>query len=120
MKQFQVIIAGGRDFRDYNRLKEKCDIIFSRKKPTAILSGMANGADSLGIRYAEERGFPVKKFPTHWDFFGKRAGMVRNQAMLREADALIAFWDGVSSGTGNMISIATNAGIPIRVVPYKK
>jgi hypothetical protein len=29
---------------------------------------------------------------------------------------LVAFWDGVSRGTKDMIDVATAAGIPVRVV----
>ena len=49
---FQVIIAGGRDFADYGLLQAKCDQFFREKRPTAIISGIARGADTLGTRYA--------------------------------------------------------------------
>lgn len=52
---FQVIIAGGRDFADYGLLQAKCDQFFREKPPTAIISGAARGADTLGARYARER-----------------------------------------------------------------
>ena len=47
---FQVIIAGGRDFADYGLLQAKCDQFFREKPPTAIISGAARGADTLGAR----------------------------------------------------------------------
>lgn len=52
---FQVIIAGGRDFANYELLQNKCDQFFREKRPTAIISGLARGADTLGARYARER-----------------------------------------------------------------
>ena len=88
------------------------------RSPTAILSGMARGADSLGVQYAAEKGILVQKYPADWNKYGRRAGMVRNRQMLEDADALVAFWDGVSHGTANMITIAKEAGIPVRVVSY--
>lgn len=115
---FQVIIAGGRDFSDYALLCQKCDIFFRDKTPTAIISGMARGADSLGVQYAQEHGIQVMQFPADWAGLGKRAGMVRNLQMLDVADAVIAFWNGVSRGTGHMVSEAKKRGLPLRVVRY--
>ena len=116
----KIIIAGGRDFSNYQLLREKCNWYFSRKKPTAILCGKAKGADSLGEQYAKETHIPIRYFPADWKTYGKRAGMVRNRQMLKEADGLIAFWDGNSHGTKNMIQIAREQGIPVRVVYYKR
>lgn len=115
---FDVIIAGTRDFNDYAFLKEKCDFFFSQKRPTSIICGEARGADTLGKRYAQERGIPVQSFPADWDSYGKRAGYLRNEEMARHADALIAFWDGMSRGTGNMIEIANRMGLAVRIVRY--
>lgn len=117
---FQVIIAGSRDFADYKLLQSKCDLFFQEKRPTAIISGLARGADMLGARYAQEREIPVLKFPADWECLGKRAGMVRNLQMLEVADAVIAFWDGQSRGTAHTINEAKKRGLPLRVVRYQK
>ena len=117
-ESFSVIIAGSRGFSDYDLLCEKCDKIFSRRKPTAILCGEAKGADSLGKRYAKEHRIPIQSFPAQWDQYGEAAGMMRNKQMLAFADALVAFWDGESRGTENMLDIAANKGIPVRIIRY--
>ena len=41
-----------------------------------------------------------------------------NQQMANYADALIAFWDGKSRGTKNMIEWAKTANLKIRVFKY--
>ena len=107
---FQVIIAGGRDFADYGLLQAKCDQFFREKRPTAIISGIARGADTLGIQ--------VLEFPADWERLGRRAGMVRNLQMLDAADAVVAFWDGQSRGTAHTIGEAKKRGLPLRVVRY--
>ena len=56
----KVIIAGGRDFKDYNRLKEVCDKILINQNNIEIISGTAGGADTLGERYAQDKGYEVK------------------------------------------------------------
>lgn len=120
---FRIIIAGGRDFNDYNLLKEKVDNLISEKRKTHqiyILSGKARGADSLGEKYANENGLNIVEFPADWDKHGKSAGYKRNLEMAENADALIAFWDGDSRGTKHMIDIAKEKNLPTRIIKYKK
>ncbi len=114
----KVIIAGGRNFNDYNKLRESCNNILVNQKDVEIVSGTAAGADTLGERYAQEKGYEVKKFPAQWDLYGKSAGYKRNQQMAEYADGLIAFWDGKSRGTKHMIDIANNKGLKVRVIRY--
>lgn len=120
---FKVIIAGGRDFLDYNLLREKVDKILIDKRLThkiVIISGCARGADTLALRYASENVLDVEEYPAEWDKYGKKAGYMRNVEMAENADALIAFWDGESKGTKHMIDIATNKKIGIRVINYER
>ena len=56
-------------------------------------------------------------YEAHWKDNGKAAGPIRNKAMIEEADALIAFWDGKSLGTKNCIKCATDKGIPVLIMP---
>jgi len=114
----KVIIAGGRDFNDYDLLCRKTDKILSRQSEIEIVSGTAKGADKLGERYAEERGYPVKRFIPDWNYFGKRAGYIRNTDMAEYADALIAFWNGKSRGTEDMIKTANEKNLLIRIILY--
>ena len=115
---FRVIIAGGRDFENYGLLREKCDALLSRQahKNIIVVSGAARGADLLGEWYAKERGYKVERYPADWKNNGKAAGSIRNAEMAENADALIAFWDGESRGTRNMIETATYKGLSVRVV----
>lgn len=120
MKEFRVIIAGCRDFTDYDLLSQKCDSILSEKTNThkvIIVSGHATGADALGERYAKEKGFLLEIYPADWSR-GRLAGPIRNEQMAKVSDALIAFWDGLSRGTKNMIEIANLKGIPVRIVRF--
>jgi hypothetical protein len=120
---FKVIVAGSREFNDYNLLKSKLDYYLSRKVAEGdkiiIISGTANGADKMGERYAKEKGYYIEQHPADWNSFGKSAGYRRNLEMANVADALVAFWDGVSNGTKHMINIAEAKGLPTKVVYYK-
>lgn len=116
---FRVIIAGTRTFNDYDLLQASCDRLLAEKRRThaiVILSGTARGADSLGERYAHEHGYAVEKYPADWQRDGKAAGPIRNAQMAKVADALIAFWDGKSRGTKNMIETGKRKGLAVRVI----
>lgn len=119
----KVIIAGTRDFNDYDFLKKNVDYFLQGINPNneeiEIVSGNARGADKLGERYAKEYNLPVKLFPANWDKYGKRAGYLRNQEMANYSDVLIAFWDEKSKGTKHMIDIAKKQDLTVIVVGYE-
>ena len=120
---FRVIIAGTRSFNDYELLRDSCNNLLSEKQQThtvVVISGTARGADQMGERYARERGFQFRRFPADWEQYGKSAGHIRNAKMADNADALIAFWDGQSRGTKNMIDNARRKGLAVRVIQYQK
>jgi hypothetical protein len=120
----KIIIAGGRNFNDYDYLVASCDSVISsielkEGETIEIVCGLAAGADKMGEAYAESRGYPVKYFPAQWHFFGNSAGYKRNVQMAEYADGLIAFWDGESRGTMHMINIAKEHNIEsIKVFNY--
>ena len=114
-----MIIAGGRDFQDYSLLQRSMDVYLSDvHDEILIISGRAKGADSLGERYADERGYAVKAYPADWHQYGKAAGFIRNEEMAKNADALIAFWNGQSRGTEHMIKMAQKYSLKNIVVIY--
>jgi hypothetical protein len=119
---FKAIVAGGRGFSDFDLLCDKLDFYFS-EIPDAIeiVCGGARGADALGDLYAKNNALDVTYFPANWDKHGKQAGILRNIEMGEYADALVAFWDGKSSGTKHMIEyMDIVANKPVRVVRYDR
>lgn len=113
---FKLIIAGGRDFNNYDGMSKCLDRLLKNINDNIeIVCGMARGADRLGERYAKEHGYKVIYMPADWDLYGKSAGFKRNVQMAEYADALVAFWDGVSSGTKHMIETAQKMGLDVRV-----
>lgn len=122
MKPNRIIIAGGRDFDDYDRLCAFMDqyCLDSDLGPdnTDFISGAARGADRLGELWATSRGYKVVLFPAQWDIHGKAAGYIRNKAMADEATHLVAFWNKSSKGTGHMILIANAAELKVHVEEY--
>lgn len=119
-EKHRIIIAGGRDFDDYDKLKRYFLHLTSTLQPNniEIVSGGARGADALGEKLGKELGIDVVRFPADWDKHGKSAGYIRNAEMSKHSTHLIACWDGTSRGTKNMIETAKKDGLTVRVLKY--
>jgi hypothetical protein len=121
MDEFKLIIAGGRDFKDHDLLTNTLHrgLIGPLKSyQVSVVSGEARGADRTGAICGDALGLHVHKFPADWGGLGKRAGFVRNQQMAEFADGLLAFWDGQSRGTADMIGRMRRLGKPVKIVMY--
>jgi hypothetical protein len=61
----------------------------------------------------------VERHPARWRELGKRAGYVRNLAMVQlGADLVLAFLRNDSPGTTGCIDLAERAGITVQVLDY--
>lgn len=119
----KVIVAGGRDFKDYELLKCTLDNFQQEYgNITEVVSGTALGVDKLGEKYANENNIPIKRFVPDWQGLGKKAGHVRNWQMgdyaKEHGGMLVAFWDKQSRGTKGMIEYAKKIGLKSVVVYY--
>ena len=114
----KVIVAGSRDFQDFELLKSKLDFYLQRCSPSQIeiVSGTARGADRLGERYALARQFKLKKFPAQWDVYGKSAGYRRNEVMAKYSTHCVVFIVNNSQGSSHMIDLAKKHELNLRVV----
>ncbi|MBQ8218482.1 MAG: DUF2493 domain-containing protein [Bacilli bacterium] len=119
----KVIVAGSRNFNNFEVLESSLMKIFKEKqlhrKDVEIVSGTARGADKLGEIFADKYGLKLSRFPADWDNYGKKAGYLRNVDMAKYAKddgMLIAFWDGQSRGTKHMIDIAKDNLLEVYVI----
>ena len=113
----KIIVAGSRDITDYNFIQNNLDVILrNTKKKVEIVSGGARGVDTLAIQYAKGRQLSFKEFSANWNEHGKAAGPIRNAEMAHYSNGLIAFWDGISRGTKNMIDTMDKLNKPYKVI----
>lgn len=70
---------------------------------TEIVSGGARGIDRCAREYALENGIRLTEFLPEYNRYGKGAPLRRNLDIIEYADAVLAFWDGESHGTGFVI-----------------
>lgn len=93
---------------------------------TEVVSGCAKGIDDCTITWSKQMGVKCHHYPADWksqewkSFDPKRgydpkAGFRRNELMAQNAEALLAIWDGTSSGTKHMISMAEKYGLKIHI-----
>ena len=115
----KTIIAGSRCITDYSALLSALDGARAFKiVPTEVVSGLAEGPDTMGVCWARRQGLPVREFRAKWwtgAQYDRDAGKRRNTEMAAYAEALIAVWDGVSKGTEHMIRCAKRAGLLVYV-----
>lgn len=121
---YRIVIAGGRDFDNYEAMAQWLDGLFyriskSKRKSIQIVSGTAKGVDRLGERYAIERGYAIKRFPADWNGPHKRgAGHVRNAEMADYGNYLCLVWNLKSKGSGGMLKLAERKKLNIRIMIY--
>jgi len=132
----KIIVAGGRDFTNKERMVNELNSLLEEgvlHGEIELVCGMAAGADLTAKTLFEDIGLAVHKRPAGWDDmslpcrrkvnrYGKEynalAGMKRNHSMGDEADLLVAFWDGKSKGTKDMIDYMNKLGKPVYVFYY--
>jgi hypothetical protein len=108
-----LAVIGSRTFNNYIQLKCELDLF---KNITMIISGGAQGADTLAERYAKEHDIELRVYYPDWKTYGRKAGPLRNIDIVSAADYVVAFWDGVSPGTKSSIDIAKKLNKPYRII----
>jgi hypothetical protein len=108
----RVIIAGSRAFDGVFTVIRAIKDSGWADSIDEVVCGGAKGVDTIGKRWAEAMGIPVKMFNADWSV-GPGAGPIRNEQMAKDADALILVWDGSSRGSADMLRRAKAHGLRI-------
>jgi hypothetical protein len=112
-----TIIAGGRDIQgsEAERLiKAAIEACGFKGEITGIMHGDCRGIDKMAGSLLADL-WPIHPVPAEWTKYGKPAGPIRNAKMAKMAQALIAIWEGKSSGTADMIEKAKKEGLKVYV-----
>lgn len=110
----RLVITGSRTIRSYDRFERAMDYFLGKHGiPLGcliIVEGCAWGIDRSAERWALERDLQIDHHPAKY----YTSPLIRNQAMVNEADAVLALWDGVSRGTKYTVNYARTMGrIPV-------
>ena len=105
----RVIVCGGRDYADSEKVAE----VLSGVEIRHLWHGGARGADTLADQWARQQpGVSVHPVPAQWKKYGRKAGPIRNQAMLGQSPDLVVAFPG-GRGTADMVRRAQSAGVKV-------
>ncbi|MGK7390076.1 MAG: hypothetical protein ACNS60_06985 [Candidatus Cyclobacteriaceae bacterium M2_1C_046] len=98
-------VIGSRKFTNYTQM-----VKYLAKKGTVdlVVTGDSEGADQLAKEYAQSHNIPFEFFPQD------------KEAIVNNSDIIIAFWDGKSEGTQDILRLAKRAGKRIEIVFLEK
>ena len=116
---YNIIIAVSNGFKDDTLFENKCNHFLAKKIKTHNINLLFRTADrksNIINWYSYRHNLITIPFDTEWEKYGENAGNISNEKMINCADALIAFWDGRSTFTANLIDMAKAKGLPTVVV----
>ena len=105
----RVAIVGSRSFNDFSVLEHNVNSVITPNNISYIISGGANGTDSLAERYAQKYNIDTQIFkPEYKKYTGREkiAPLIRNRTIVENCDILIAFPTSDSRGTRHIINMS--------------
>ncbi len=108
----RIAVIGSRKFRYLHLVS---DFVKTIPKDLVLVSGGSWGVDRMAENTAIEIGLQHKIYQAEWKKYGKKAGVFRNELLLENSDAVVAFWDEQSKGAGYTIRRAKDMKLPLRV-----
>lgn len=118
IKGHKLAVVGSRDFKDFDLFVKILDRLRLTKDIDAIISGGAQGVDSMAEHYADVNGIPTIIHLAEWDKYGKGAGYIRNKLIWDDSTMGIAIWDGVSKGTKHSFDLARKQNKKLLIFNY--
>lgn len=111
-----MLVTGSRTWTDREILRMALADAWGWLSPAVLVSGACpRGADRLAEECWSAWGGQVERHPAEWRVHGKRAGFVRNAAMVElGADLCVAFIRDGSAGATMCADLAEKAGIRTR------
>lgn len=112
----RILVCGSRNWTKKGIIRR----IIEQSQADTVIHGACRGADEIAGEIAKSLGLDIIKCPAEWESYGRAAGPVRNQQMLKhKPDIVFAFHEDIenSKGTKDMITRAMRAGIPVRIIP---
>jgi hypothetical protein len=111
----KTIIIAPKDYTDYKKMGQVVNS--SPFKPTdAILSTGEAPCRVMWEKYAGQNDIKlVRADAPNWKEYGNKAEYLRNQQLLHQADALIAFYDNINTKTRRFIEHALSASVPVDI-----
>lgn len=112
----RILVTGSRTWDDYSVIwKTLNEIDRDDDDPTLVSGGCLHGADQMAEEIAGLLCWITERHPADWGRYGKRAGFIRNDEMVKlGADVCLAFIKDGSKGATMCADLAEKAGIEVR------
>ncbi len=113
----RILITGSRDWDDMAQIWDELNLLTGEDVGHTLVSGACpKGADRMAEDWAEcQPDVEIERHPADWDKYGKRAGFIRNDEMVKlGADVCLAFIKNESKGASMTARLAEEAGIPTK------
>jgi hypothetical protein len=118
MTTHKVLVCGGRDYLDQEKIYHVLDAQLAKIGPNMLLiNGGAPGADTIAREWAVSRKVDHLTLYAKWELFGRSAGPIRNRRMAKKKPKLVlAFHSDIdkSKGTRDMIGVAEKLKIKVK------
>ena len=110
-------IVGSRGVTNEDWVFRKLDKILLPLTVNNIVSGGARGVDTMAKNYANRNNINLIEHKPQYQNYPKgqewRAPLDRNTTIVEESNLIVAFWDGVSTGTMDSVNKARERGIEV-------
>jgi hypothetical protein len=115
----KLAIVGSRSIYDYAPVKALLDeVLMDNQHITTVVSGGAMGIDRFAAIWAKDNNLQLIEHIPDWQTNGRAAGFIRNEQIIKDADYVVAIWDGVSKGTVNSMQWAKRFNKPLMVCNF--
>ena len=109
----KLLIIGSRSITDFDLSG------YIPKNTDLIISGGANGIDSITEKYADDHKISKLIIRPKYSIYGKGAPLKRNEKMVDISDEVLIIWDGISRGTKYTETYAKKQNKKITVISFE-
>lgn len=109
----KLAVIGSKQFTDYSKLKSVLDSISGI---SVIISGGAQGTDTLAKHYSFQNKIEFLEFPPDYKKYGNKAKHIRDRKIVEHCDRVIAFWDGNCDGTKYTMNYARQQDKSVTII----
>ena len=108
----KLLIVGSRSITDFDLSP------YISKNVDTVISGGANGIDTLAEQYADLHRLSKYIIRPRYDLYGRAAPLKRNEEMVNMADAVLVIWDGQSKGAQYTVKYTKKMNKPITLIQF--
>lgn len=110
----KLLVVGSRGINEYDLEKH------IPNGTTMIITGGANGIDTLAEKYADKKRLSKLVLRPQYDLYGRAAPLKRNEKMVDLCDMALIVWDGYSKGTKYTLNYAEKTGKKVILITENK